>query len=189
MGQHAPEVTAPRLFLGVARSLTGQVWRDRLDDAARAQALAMVQEWALPDLVARILAGRGVMAHEAQIFLDPKMRDLMPDPLSMRDMDRAVARLVQAVKANETVGVFGDYDVDGACSTALLVEGLSALGLACRFHIPDRLTEGYGPNTEALQGLVAQGARLLVTVDCGVTSHEVITAVAGAGTDLSLIHI
>ena len=187
MEQHAPEVTAPSLFLGVARSLTGQVWRDRLDDAARAQALAMVQEWALPDLVARILAGRGVMAHEAQIFLDPKMRDLMPDPLSMRDMDRAVARLVQAVKANETVGVFGDYDVDGACSTALLVEGLSALGLACRFHIPDRLIEGYGPNTEALQGLVAQGARLLVTVDCGVTSHEVITAVAGAGTDILVL--
>ena len=176
-----------RLFLGIGQSLTGQVWRDRLDDEARAQALAMVQEWALPDLVARILAGRGIMAHEAQIFLDPKMRDLMPDPLGLRDMDRAVARLLQAVKVRETVGVFGDYDVDGACATALLVEGLSAAGVPCRFHIPDRLSEGYGPNTEALQGLINQGASLLVTVDCGVTSHDVITTIAGSGTDVLVL--
>jgi single-stranded-DNA-specific exonuclease len=175
------------VFLGVERSLTGQVWRDRLDDTARAQALAMVQDWALPDLVARILAGRGVMAHEAQLFLEPRMRDLMPDPLGLRDMDRVVERLVRAVQTRETVGIFGDYDVDGACSTALLAEGLSATGLVCRTHIPDRLTEGYGPNTEALQGLIAQGAGLIVTVDCGVTSHEVITAIAGSGTDVLVL--
>lgn len=175
------------IFLGVERSLTGQVWRDRLDDTARAQALAMVQDWALPDLVARILAGRGVMAHEAQLFLEPRMRDLMPDPLGLRDMDRVVQRLVRAVQTRETVGIFGDYDVDGACSTALLAEGLSAAGLLCRTHIPDRLTEGYGPNTEALQGLIAQGAGLIVTVDCGVTSHEVITAIAGSGTDVLVL--
>ena len=178
---------AGTVFLGVERSLTGQVWRDRLDDTARAQALAMVQDWALPDLVARILAGRGVMAHEAQLFLEPRMRDLMPDPLGLRDMDRVVERLVRAVQSRETVGIFGDYDVDGACSTALLAEGLSATGLVCRTHIPDRLTEGYGPNTEALQGLIAQGAGLIVTVDCGVTSHEVITAIAGSGTDVLVL--
>ena len=181
------QAVSGKAFLGIERSLTGQLWRDRLDDGARAQALAMVQEWALPDTLARILAGRSVMAHEAQVFLEPRLRDLMPDPLVMRDMDRVVARLVQAVKAGEAVGVFGDYDVDGACSVALLVEGLSAAGVQCRFHIPDRLTEGYGPNREALQGLVAQGMQLLVTVDCGVTSHEVITDIAGSGTDVLVL--
>ena len=181
------QAVSGKAFLGIERSLTGQLWRDRLDDGVRAQALAMVQEWALPDTLARILAGRSVMAHEAQVFLEPRLRDLMPDPLVMRDMDRVVARLVQAVKAGEAVGVFGDYDVDGACSVALLVEGLSAAGVQCRFHIPDRLTEGYGPNREALQGLVAQGMQLLVTVDCGVTSHEVITDIAGSGTDVLVL--
>ena len=181
------QAVSGKAFLGIERSLTGQLWRDRLDDGARAQALAMVQEWALPDTLARILAGRSVMAHEAQVFLEPRLRDLMPDPLVMRDMDRVVARLVQAVKAGEAVGVFGDYDVDGACSVALLVEGLSAAGVQCRFHIPDRLTEGDGPNREALQGWVAQGMQLLVTVDCGVTSHEVITDIAGSGTDVLVL--
>ena len=147
----------------------------------------MVQEWALPDTLARILAGRSVMAHEAQVFLEPRLRDLMPDPLVMRDMDRVVERLLRAVQAGEAVGVFGDYDVDGACSVALLVEGLAATGLHCRFHIPDRFTEGYGPNREALQGLIAQGMQLLVTVDCGVTSHEVITDIAGHGTDVLVL--
>ena len=182
--QQAP---SDRSFLGVTRSLTGQIWRDRLDDRMRAQALAMVQEWGLPDTQARILAARGVMAHEAQTFLEPRLRDLMPDPLCLRDMDRVVERLVQAVKTGEGVGVFGDYDVDGACSVAVLVEGLRAAGLSCCFHIPDRLSEGYGPNKEALQGLVKQGAHLLITVDCGVTSHEVITEIAGAGTDILVI--
>ena len=185
-GAHTPAVSG-KAFLGIERSLTGQFWRDRLDDGARAQALAMVQEWALPDILARILAGRSVMAHEAQVFLEPRLRDLMPDPLVMRDMDRVVERLVRAVQSGEAVGVFGDYDVDGACSVALLVEGLSAAGVTCRFHIPDRLTEGYGPNREALQGLVAQGMQLLVTVDCGVTSHEVITEIAGRGTDVLVL--
>ena len=187
MAEPHKQALTGKAFLGIERSLTGQMWRDRLDDAARAQALAMVQEWALPDTLARILAGRSVMAHEAQVFLEPRLRDLMPDPLVMRDMDRVVERLVRAVTDREAVGVFGDYDVDGACSVALLVEGLSAAGVPCRFHIPDRLTEGYGPNRDALQGLVKQGMQLLVTVDCGVTSHEVITEIAGAGTDVLVL--
>ena len=187
MAEPHKQANTSKAFLGIERSLTGQMWRDRLDDAARAQALAMVQEWALPDTLARILAGRSVMAHEAQVFLEPRLRDLMPDPLVMRDMDRVVERLVRAVTGREAVGVFGDYDVDGACSVALLVEGLSAAGVPCRFHIPDRLTEGYGPNRDALQGLVTQGMQLLVTVDCGVTSHEVITEIAGGGTDVLVL--
>ena len=128
MAEPHKQALTGKAFLGIERSLTGQMWRDRLDDAARAQALAMVQEWALPDTLARILAGRSVMAHEAQVFLEPRLRDLMPDPLVMRDMDRVVERLVRAVTDREAVGVFGDYDVDGACSVALLVEGLSAAG-------------------------------------------------------------
>ena len=174
-------------FLKVARSLTGQRWRDRLDDGAHAVALSMVQELGLSDALSRILAGRGVSVDEAEGFLQPRLRDLMPDPLVLRDMDPAVERLAQAVVRGQMVGVFGDYDVDGACSVALLVEGLQAAGVHCLFHIPDRMTEGYGPNVEALQTLQAQGAALIVTVDCGVTSHEVIAEIQKAGCDVVIL--
>jgi single-stranded-DNA-specific exonuclease len=150
-------------FLKVSRSLTGQRWRDRLDDGAHANALSMVQELGLSDALARVLAGRGVSVEEAEAFLQPRLRDLMPDPLVLRDMEPAVERLARAVTGGQTVGIFGDYDVDGACSVALLVQGLQAAGVHCLFHIPDRMTEGYGPNSEALNQLHAQGAALVVT--------------------------
>jgi len=174
-------------FLKVSRSLTGQRWRDRLDDGAHAIALSMVQELGLSDALARVLAGRGVSVEEAEPFLQPRLRDLMPDPLVLRDMEPAVERLAQAVTGGQTVGIFGDYDVDGACSVALLVEGLQSAGVHCLFHIPDRMTEGYGPNSDALTQLHAQGAALVVTVDCGVTSHEVFAQIRTAGCDVVVL--
>jgi single-stranded-DNA-specific exonuclease len=105
-------------------------------------------------------------------FLAPKLRDLLPDPLTIQDMDRAAARLADAVTRRERVAIFGDYDVDGACASALLGGYLRDCGIDYEIHIPDRITEGYGPNVEAIRALAARGAGLLVTVDCGTSSHE-----------------
>lgn len=159
-------------FLKVERSVLGRAWRDRLDPKGRALAESIVQQHGLPDALARVLAGRGVSCEACIAFLEPTLRTLMPDPSTMSDMDFAVARLVHAVQRGEIVAIFGDYDVDGACSSALLSEFLTACGVESIIHIPDRIYEGYGPNSEAIRALAERGAKLLVTVDCGVTSHE-----------------
>ncbi len=165
-------VPANRHFLGVEQSATGRAWRDRLDERGSARALAIVQRHALPELLARVLAGRGVEADEAVGFLDPTVKLLMPDPGVLTDMAVAAERLAQAVIGGEKVAIFGDYDVDGASSAAVLARFLRHGGLDPIIHIPDRVFEGYGPNVEAIRSLKAAGATLLVTVDCGTTSHE-----------------
>jgi single-stranded-DNA-specific exonuclease len=161
-----------RIFLGVEQSATGRAWRDRLDERGAARALAIVQRHELPELLARILAGRGVEADAAVGFLDPTVRALMPDPNVLTDMPVAVARLAEAVRRGEKVAIFGDYDVDGASAAAVLARFLRHAGLDPIIHIPDRVFEGYGPNIEAIRTLAGAGATLLVTVDCGTTSHE-----------------
>ncbi|PSC03173.1 single-stranded-DNA-specific exonuclease RecJ [Alsobacter soli] len=176
-----------RPFLGVERSATGRRWRDRLDDAGQAAALAIVQDHGLDDVLARVLAGRGVASAEAPAFLEPRLRHLLPDPSSLIDMDAAAARLADAVERGETVAIFGDYDVDGASSSALLGSYLEACGLRTIIHIPDRLIEGYGPNVEAIRKLAGAGAKLLVTVDCGTTSHEPLAEAARLGLDAVVI--
>ena len=127
---------------------------------------------ALPEIVARLLAQRGVGLDEAPRFLAPRLRDQLPDPAHLRDMDRAVERLVRAIRDGEKIVVFGDYDVDGATSAALLLRFFAAVGGAPSVYVPDRLREGYGPNAPALLRLKAEGAGLVVTVDCGTTAHE-----------------
>ncbi|MBX3539504.1 MAG: single-stranded-DNA-specific exonuclease RecJ [Chelatococcus sp.] len=163
------------------------MWRDRLDDAGAAAALAMVQSHGLPDIVARILAARGIAGADASGYLEPRLRDLMPDPSILRDMEPAVDRLAAAIVRDETVAVFGDYDVDGACSTALLASFLARCGTRFVIHIPDRITEGYGPNVEAIRALKAEGADLLVTVDCGTTSFEPLAEAARLHLDAVVI--
>ncbi|PXW57168.1 exonuclease RecJ [Chelatococcus asaccharovorans] len=171
----------------MAQSALGQTWRDRLDDVGAATALAMVQSHGLPDVVARILAARGIAGEEASGYLEPRLRDLMPDPSVLRDMEAAVDRLAQAIARQETVAIFGDYDVDGACSTALLASFLARCGTRFIIHIPDRITEGYGPNVEAIRALKAEGAHLLVTVDCGTTSFEPLAEAARLHLDTLVI--
>src|SRR3954471_5659793 len=161
-----------RLFLGVERSATGRAWRDRLDERGSARALAIAQRHDLPELLARILAGRGVEVDGVKGYLDPSVRTLMPDPHVLAGMAAAATRLADAVERGETVAIFGDYDVDGATAAATLARFLRHAGLAPIIHIPDRIFEGYGPNVEAIRALAARGATLLVTVDCGTTSHE-----------------
>ena len=137
-------------FLDVGASALGRPWRPRLDAEGELRALAITQVGGHDELVARVLAGRGVKPETVTRHLDPTLRDLMPDPFCLRDMESATDRLRRAVERGERVAIFGDYDVDGACSAALLSEYLNACGLETIVHIPDRVTEGYGPNAEAI---------------------------------------
>ena len=172
-----------RFFLNVESSALARPWRDRLDLAATGQAEAMVQLHGIPDIVARVMAGRGVKAEQAQAFLDPRLRDLMPDPLTLRDMEPALERLADAIQSGQTIAIFGDYDVDGACSAALLAQYAQAADCPFIIHIPDRIFEGYGPNIAAIDALRKAGAQLLVTVDCGTTSLAPLAHARALGLD------
>ena len=163
---------APPAFLGVTHSLTGKLWRDRLDTRGAARALAIAQRYQLPEMLSRVLAGRDVAIEDVPDFLDPTIRKLMPDPFTVTQMEIAAKRIADAALRGEKVAIFGDYDVDGATSAALLAWHLRHCGLDPLIHIPDRLFEGYGPNTEAVRALAAKGATLLIAVDCGTTSIE-----------------
>jgi single-stranded-DNA-specific exonuclease len=177
-------MSAAPFFLDVETSLTGRPWRARLDAAGEARALAISQLAGRGDLLARILAGRGVELDAVERHLEPTLRELMPDPRTLVDMEAATARLARAIAARERVAIFGDYDVDGACSAALLSEYLTALGCSTLVHIPDRVTEGYGPNVEAMRHFRAEGADLVVTVDCGAVSFEPFAEAAKLGLDV-----
>jgi single-stranded-DNA-specific exonuclease len=165
-------LTRAGYFLDVQSSALGWPWRSRLDAEGELRALAIAQIGGHDELIARVLAGRGVKPETVQRHLDPCLRDLMPDPFCLRDMEAATERLRRAVVRGERVAIFGDYDVDGACSAALLSEYLNACGCETIVHIPDRATEGYGPNAEAIAGFAAKGAQLVATVDCGAVSGE-----------------
>ena len=182
-----PVDTVPRAFLGVERSVSDQRWVSRLDQAGQNRALAMAQLHGMPELIARVLAGRGVAVDEALEFLDPTIRNLMPDPHTLTDCELAANRLAAAIEKNEKIAIFGDYDVDGASSAALMYRFLNHFGLEPEIYIPDRIFEGYGPNPAAMQQLAANGATLIVTVDCGSTSHESLLAAKQAGTDVVVI--
>jgi single-stranded-DNA-specific exonuclease len=175
-------------FLGVERSVLGRRWRGRLDARGEAQALALTQAHGIDDFLARVIAGRGVTVADAAGYLDPKLRDLLPDPSSLRDMDAATHRLAEAIERGEQIAVFGDYDVDGACSSALLIDFWRAAGAPePLLHIPDRIIEGYGPNVEAIRDLAARGATLLATVDCGTSSHEAFAVGRALGLDVIVL--
>jgi len=178
---------ADGLFLGVESSATGRAWRDRLDGRGAARALAIAQRHDLPELLARIIAGRNVEIDAVEAFLDPTVRRSMPDPHVLTAMPEAAARIADAVGAGETIAIFGDYDVDGATSSALLARFLRHAGSDPLIHIPDRLFEGYGPNVEAVRGLAGRGATLLVTVDCGTTSIEPLAQARALGVDVVVI--
>jgi single-stranded-DNA-specific exonuclease len=174
-------------FLGVEKSVCGRPWRDRLDARASVRALAIAQRSGVPELLARVLAGRGVVEDEVESFLDPAVRNLMPDPHVLTAMPVAAERIADAIQRGEQVAIFGDYDVDGATSSALLARFLRHCGLAPLIHIPDRLFEGYGPNVEAVRSLAERGATLLVTVDCGTTSIEPLAEAFRLGMDTVVI--
>jgi len=174
-------------FLGVTQSARGFAWRERLPREGQNLALAISQQHGLPELLGRVLAARGVTLADVPVFLDPTVKALMPDPATLAGMDRLAARIADAIIRREPVAIFGDYDVDGACSSALLARFLTAHGARARIYIPDRIFEGYGPNIAALETLVAEGAKLIVTVDCGTTSFETMAAAKKLAADILVI--
>ena len=180
-------MTTERFFLGIRNSITGQKWIDRLGPREANTALAIAQHHGISDLVSRVLAGRGVTVEGAPEFIDPSLRNLMPDPAMLTDMDKAANRIADAIMRRETVAIFGDYDVDGACSSALMARFLKHYGITHSIYIPDRIFEGYGPNPDAMRELVAKGASLIVTVDCGTNSAPSITAAREVGADVVVL--
>jgi single-stranded-DNA-specific exonuclease len=188
MGGHLnqPGSALGEAALGVVHSLTGRRWVWRPAEERIAKAIS--QRLSASDLLGRLLAARGVAVEQAADFLDPTLRAYLPDPSVLIDMDGAAARLADAVQSGETVAIFGDYDVDGACSGALMALGLGALGVPTINYVPDRIREGYGPNAPALLALAAQGARLIVCVDCGATAHDALAALRGVADVIVLDH-
>ncbi|MEL0144869.1 MAG: single-stranded-DNA-specific exonuclease RecJ, partial [Alphaproteobacteria bacterium] len=169
----------------VERSVTGKRWV--LREADNRMGMALSQRLGVPEIVGRVMAARGIGIDEAEAFLNPTLRDALPDPAVLEDMTRAAERLAAAIRDGESIAVFGDYDVDGATSSALLARFLSALGVPARIYIPDRIAEGYGPTSPAMLRLNAEGADLVITVDCGTTAFAPLEAAADAGVDVIVV--
>lgn len=156
--------------IAASQTASGLAWVPRAADARLA--LAIASQHGIPELLANILVGRDVALADVPQFLTPTLRDQLPDPFHLKDMDKAVARIIRAIDNKEIIAVFGDYDVDGATSTALLWHYLTPLGVTVIPYIPDRAKEGYGPTVAAFENLTAQGASLIISVDCGTMAHE-----------------
>ncbi|WP_336277007.1 single-stranded-DNA-specific exonuclease RecJ [Bartonella sp. CB178] len=174
-------------FLGVESSACGQAWVDALDLEKTSNACAISQKFGFPDQLARVLSARDVDESEAVAFTNPTLRSLMPDPKKILDMQCAAERIVSAIINKERVAVFGDYDVDGACSSAIIARFLRHFNIEVKIYIPDRIIEGYGPNEQAMKMLVQEGARLIITVDCGANSPDAVKAVRLAGADVVVL--
>ena len=183
----SPMLETRRNFLDVTQSVLGRAWVDRLDVAGSRMATAIAQRAGISDILSRILAGRGVDIDTAQAYLEPTIRNLMPDPSTLAGMDDLADRLAKAITDNESIALFGDYDVDGASSCALMFRFLAHFGLAPQVHIPDRVFEGYGPNIAAMDKLIDAGATLIITLDCGTTSEAPIAHARSRGADVLVI--
>ncbi|MFT6933082.1 MAG: single-stranded-DNA-specific exonuclease [Paracoccaceae bacterium] len=165
-------------FLGVERSITARRWVGLTPEQDRL-ATTLTQRADVEPALARVLARRGVLPEEVPSFLVPALRDLLPDPMHLKDMERASVRILQAVSKNEPIAIFADYDVDGGSSAALLLDWLDQMGRSATLYIPDRIDEGYGPNDAAMAAL-AKDHRLIICVDCGTLSTGPIAAAIGA---------
>jgi single-stranded-DNA-specific exonuclease len=170
----------------VGESITGRAWRWRQGEDRIAFAFA--ERFSLPDTAARVMAARGISLDAADNFLNPTLRALMPDPAVLSDMEVAASRLAHAIKRQEKVAVFGDYDVDGACSAALMLRFLRGFGVPGLAYVPDRMREGYGPNIPALQNLADQGATLVILTDCGTAAGTVLACLDGRADVIVLDH-
>lgn len=167
------------------QTASGLPWQLRSKDARAATTIA--QQHGISELLAGILAGRDVALDQVQSFLNPTLREALPDPFHLLDMDKAVARLVKAIESHEKVAVFGDYDVDGATSTTLLAQYFDAVDARVMPYIPDRMSEGYGPTIGGFERIIAKGATLIITVDCGTLAHEPIAFARSKGVDVVVL--
>lgn len=172
-------------LLGVAASIKGERWA--LKPYEDHIALALAQRFGVSDIAGRLLAARGVTLDTAESFLGGTLRDDLPDPSCMQDMDLAAERIAAAIIAREPITIFGDYDVDGATSSACLLRYIRAVGGTADSYIPDRVKEGYGPKPEAMRIIAARGAKLMITVDCGITAHDALHVAADEGLDAIIL--
>lgn len=175
----------------VSSSLSGANWQElnspfSAEEIGR-QAKALHQHTQMPIGLCHFLAAKGVSEDKLEQFVEPRIRDFLPDPYVMQDAEKAIHLICDAIAQKKPIGLFGDYDVDGACSAALFSRCLAAFGVQVFCHIPDRFEEGYGPNEKALRQLAEQGAELIVTVDCGITAHKPLEAAAQAGIPIIVI--
>lgn len=178
-------MSAKNLFLDVSQSLRQQAWVPRLENAR--DALAISQRFGLTEIIGRILAGRGVGLDDVDVWLNPTLRDLMPAPEAVVDLVKGAERIVAAIENGEKIAVLGDYDVDGISSTSILVQFLHSAGVAPLRHIPDRVKEGYGPSLFAVEKLHEDGARVLVTLDCGTASQQPLARAKELGLDVVVV--
>ena len=176
---------ASNSYLGINKSLTGKLWLQRpLDERL---ALTLSQRLGVSEIVGRVLTARGIGLDDANDFIEPTLRDHLPNPSSLQDMDIAAERLANAIMKDELIGIFGDYDVDGATSSSLLARMFKSVGGRSTTYIPDRIKEGYGPNASALLGMLKSGVSVLVTVDCGTLSHEPLQIAKDAGLEVIVV--
>ncbi|MBN9343613.1 MAG: single-stranded-DNA-specific exonuclease RecJ [Caedibacter sp. 38-128] len=173
------------LDFSCSTSITGKRWQEKACDDRLAFALS--QRLDEPEIVGRLLASRNITLEEAPDFLTPSLKNLLVDPSHLHDLNNAVQRIIQAIEKKEKICIFGDYDVDGATSTALLYRYFKQIDLHVDFYIPDRLQEGYGPNILAIEKLRQSGVHLIITVDCGTTSHAPLKAAENMGLDVIVI--
>ena len=169
----------------VSRSVSGRAWT--VAEVDERHAFALAQRLGLPVAAARALAARGLDGAAAESFLAPTLRASLPDPSSLADMDAAADRLARAIERDEAIAIFADYDVDGATAAAVLGRFLRMIGRRFRLYVPDRLVEGYGPTPDAMRRLACEGARVVVTVDCGTTAHAALDAAAAAGMEVIVV--
>jgi single-stranded-DNA-specific exonuclease len=172
-------------FLNIERSFSGKRWLER--PVNERQALALSQQFQLPDIIGRFLSARGIAAEFVDDFLDPKLSSLLPDPAHLLDMGAGVDRIIDAISSNEKIGIFGDYDVDGATSSALLARFFVSIGVNHLIYIPDRIKEGYGPNITAFEKLKNDGVSVIITVDCGTTAFEPLSFGKSIGLDVIIV--
>ncbi|MCR9212667.1 MAG: single-stranded-DNA-specific exonuclease RecJ [Proteobacteria bacterium] len=180
-----PDLSTEPAFLDVEKSLKDRRWR--LRSTNERLGLAISQRLGVPEIVGRVMAGRDVSLEEAEQYLTPTLRHLLPNPSSFKDMDKAAERLADAVRTRENIAVFGDYDVDGATSSGLLKRFFNAINHPVEIYIPDRIKEGYGPNKAAMESLKAQDIDLVVTVDCGIVSFDVLAHAKEIGLDVIVV--
>ncbi len=185
MGSSGNTDDATPAFLGVAQSLSGRCWRARDYDPELARHFARTLD--VPEAVGRLMAARGVAADEGAAFLAPKLKDSFPDPSLFLDMDKAAGLIIDAVQKDRRITILADYDVDGATSSAILCGWFRAMGQEAGLYVPDRLAEGYGPNAKAFETIKAGGAELVITVDCGSTSHGALKAAQEMGLDVIVL--
>ena len=178
------DMTADPL-LGVRRSALGQMWEQR--PFVNREAEAISDRLGVPPIVGQLISARGISIEAAATFYNPSLKECMPDPSSLLDMEKGAHRIVRALEQGEEIAIFGDYDVDGATSSAVLYRFLTTIGAKVRIYIPDRMTEGYGPNTDALLGLRKAGVDVVITVDCGILSYDPLKAAKDAGLEVIIV--